>query len=54
MRATRRELRAWMLDRLTRSKVPRRIWFIEELPRTGSDKVQRGVLTERFREASGG
>jgi acyl-CoA synthetase (AMP-forming)/AMP-acid ligase II len=54
MRATRRELRAWMLDRLTRYKVPRRIWFIEELPRTGSDKVQRAVLTERFREASGG
>jgi acyl-CoA synthetase (AMP-forming)/AMP-acid ligase II len=54
MHASRRELRAWMLDRLTRYKAPRRIWFVDELPRTGSRKVQRGVLTERFREPSSG
>jgi acyl-CoA synthetase (AMP-forming)/AMP-acid ligase II len=47
--ATPRELREWMLERLAPQKVPRRIWFVDELPRTASGKVQRGVLSERFR-----
>jgi acyl-CoA synthetase (AMP-forming)/AMP-acid ligase II len=46
--ATPRELRRWMLDRLSRFKVPRRIWFVETLPRTSTGKVQRGVLAARF------
>jgi acyl-CoA synthetase (AMP-forming)/AMP-acid ligase II len=45
-----RDLRRWVAGRLSPHKVPRRIWFVAELPRTGSSKVQRGVLTERFRE----
>ena len=45
-----RELRRWVAGRLSPHKVPRRIWFVAELPRTGSSKVQRGVLSERFRE----
>jgi acyl-CoA synthetase (AMP-forming)/AMP-acid ligase II len=46
---TRRALRRWMLDRLAPHKTPRRIWFVDELPRTGSGKVQRLALSERFR-----
>ena len=46
--ATLRELRRWMLDRLSRFKVPCRIWFVETLPRTSTGKVQRGVLAARF------
>ena len=46
---TPRALRRWMLDRLTSHKVPRRIWFVTALPRTDSGKIQRNVLTERFR-----
>ncbi len=46
--ASPRELRAWMLDRLSPFKTPRRIWFVDALPRTGTGKVQRGVLTARF------
>ena len=45
---TPRALREWMLERLAPYKVPRRIWFLDELPRTASGKVQRGVLAEWF------
>ena len=48
MRATPRELRAWMLDRLSPSKTPRRIWMTDALPRTPSGKVQRGELARRW------
>jgi acyl-CoA synthetase (AMP-forming)/AMP-acid ligase II len=49
---TPRRLRRWLLDRLAAYKVPRRIWFVAELPRTGSSKVQRLALTERYRESA--
>ncbi len=45
-----RELRAWMLDRLAPFTVPRRIWFVEALPRTATGKVQRGELARRWDE----
>jgi acyl-CoA synthetase (AMP-forming)/AMP-acid ligase II len=48
MSADSRELRSWMLDRLSSHKVPRRIWMVECLPRTPTGKVQRGVLTDRY------
>jgi acyl-coenzyme A synthetase/AMP-(fatty) acid ligase len=43
-----RELREWLLQRLSPFKVPRRIWQLEELPRTSTGKVQRGVLARRW------
>jgi acyl-CoA synthetase (AMP-forming)/AMP-acid ligase II len=46
--ATPRQLRRWMLDRLAPIKVPRRIWFLDDLPLTLSGKVQRGVLADRY------
>jgi acyl-CoA synthetase (AMP-forming)/AMP-acid ligase II len=49
--ATARALRRWMLDRLTPYKVPRRIWFVSQLPRTPTGKVQRGVLARAWAEA---
>jgi acyl-CoA synthetase (AMP-forming)/AMP-acid ligase II len=49
--ASQRELRRWMLDRLSAFKVPRRIWFVDALPRTGTGKVQRGELARRWHEA---
>ena len=48
-----REVRTWMLERLSPSKTPRRIWMVESLPRTASGKVQRGELARRWREAQG-
>jgi len=46
--ASRRDLRRWLIHQVAPHKVPRRIWFVDDLPRTASGKVQRGVLTERF------
>jgi fatty-acyl-CoA synthase len=43
-----RELRAWMLDRLAPHKAPRRIWFVDKLPRTASGKVLRRELSRRW------
>jgi acyl-CoA synthetase (AMP-forming)/AMP-acid ligase II len=51
--ASPRTLRAWMLDRLEPARVPRRVWFVPDLPRTGSGKVQRRQLAERFRARDG-
>jgi acyl-coenzyme A synthetase/AMP-(fatty) acid ligase len=45
-----RELRAWMLDRLSSYKVPRRIWVVDDFPRTRTGKVQRGELARRWSE----
>lgn len=45
---TQRQLRAWLLDHLLPYKSPRRIWFVDDLPRTATGKVQRAVLSERF------
>ncbi len=44
----RRAIHAWLLDRLPLFKVPRRIWLVEELPRTPTGKVQRGELAHRW------
>jgi acyl-CoA synthetase (AMP-forming)/AMP-acid ligase II len=46
-----RELRRWLLDRLAPAKVPRRIWFVAELPRTPTGKVRRGELARQWAEA---
>ena len=46
---TPRELRAWLLDRLSPFKAPRRIWFVAALPRTPTGKVKRGELAQRWR-----
>jgi acyl-CoA synthetase (AMP-forming)/AMP-acid ligase II len=48
MTASHRELRCWMLDRLSPYKVPRRNWMAEFLPRTRTGEVQRGALADRF------
>jgi acyl-coenzyme A synthetase/AMP-(fatty) acid ligase len=53
MTVTQRALRRWMLDRLSPYKVPRRIWFVDALPRTRTGKVQRGELARRWSETRG-
>jgi acyl-coenzyme A synthetase/AMP-(fatty) acid ligase len=44
-------LRRSVASRLAPHKIPRRIWFVDELPRTGSGKVQRSELARTFRSA---
>jgi fatty-acyl-CoA synthase len=40
------ELRAFMLQRLARFKVPKRFSLVDELPKTGTGKIQKFVLRE--------
>ena len=47
---TARELRRWVTNLLAPHKVPRRIWIVEALPRTTTDKMQRRELSRRFGE----
>jgi acyl-CoA synthetase (AMP-forming)/AMP-acid ligase II len=46
----RKAIHAWLLDRLPLFKVPRRIWRVEELPRTPTGKVRRSELARRWSE----
>ena len=39
---------AWADERLSDYKVPRRVLFVSELPRTGTDKVQKAELKKQF------
>ncbi len=48
-----RELRDWLLQRLSPFKVPRRIWQVAALPRTSTGKVRRGELARRWQDARG-
>jgi fatty-acyl-CoA synthase len=40
-------LREFAFERLARFKVPRRIEVVDELPKTGTGKIQKFVLRER-------
>jgi acyl-CoA synthetase (AMP-forming)/AMP-acid ligase II len=53
MTVERKAVHGWLLDRLPLFKLPRRIWTVEELPRTATGKVQRGELTRRWQEEHG-
>ena len=44
--ASPRELRRWLLDRLSPHKVPRKVLLLDALPRTASGKVIRRALAE--------
>jgi fatty-acyl-CoA synthase len=44
------ELRAFLLERIAKIKVPRYLEVVEALPLTASGKVQRFVLTRRWRK----
>jgi acyl-coenzyme A synthetase/AMP-(fatty) acid ligase len=47
---TPRDLRWWLLRRLSRHKVPRCIQFVDALPRTPTGKVRRGELARHWVE----
>ena len=47
--ATALELRRFAATRLALFKVPRRIEFLDKIPRTSTGKPQRSLLAERFR-----
>jgi fatty-acyl-CoA synthase len=41
------ELGAWLQGRLARFKMPRQIEILDQLPRTGSGKIDRALLRQR-------
>jgi acyl-CoA synthetase (AMP-forming)/AMP-acid ligase II len=45
---TERELRRYMLDRLIQFKVPKKVWFVDTIPRNPAGKPLRHVGTERY------
>jgi acyl-CoA synthetase (AMP-forming)/AMP-acid ligase II len=45
---TEKDLRDYLLDRLVQFKVPRRIYFVDEIPKTGTGKLLRFIGTERY------
>lgn len=47
-RVTEAELIEWAEERLSHFKVPRRVIFVDELPRTGTAKVDRSRVRELF------
>jgi acyl-CoA synthetase (AMP-forming)/AMP-acid ligase II len=42
------ELREWAAERLSEYKVPQRIAFVDELPRTGTEKVRKADVAKLF------
>jgi len=42
------EIAAWAAERLAAYKAPRRVIVVDELPRTGTEKVQKERLVELF------
>jgi acyl-CoA synthetase (AMP-forming)/AMP-acid ligase II len=47
-KVTETDLRLFLLDRLVQFKVPRRIWFVDAIPRSPAGKPLRYVGTERY------
>jgi acyl-CoA synthetase (AMP-forming)/AMP-acid ligase II len=45
---TEQELREWAADRLSEYKVPQRIAFVDDLPRTGTEKVRKDDVVKLF------
>jgi oxalate---CoA ligase len=47
-RITEKDLRSYLLDRLVQFKVPRRIYFVDKIPKTPTGKPMRYVGTQRY------
>jgi len=45
---TETDLRRFLLDRMIQFKVPRKIWFVDEIPRTSTGKPSRSAGTQKY------
>ena len=41
-----RELKKWVRGRMAPLKVPKKVWFVKEIPKTATGKVQRKMVAE--------
>jgi len=48
------EIIAWCLDRIAKFKVPRYIEYVQEFPRSSSEKIQKTILTNRKKDLTEG
>ena len=48
VRVTEPELRNYLLDRMIQFKVPRRFYFVDEIPKTSTGKPKRYIGTKRY------
>jgi acyl-coenzyme A synthetase/AMP-(fatty) acid ligase len=49
-RITETDLRVFLHDHLIQFKVPRRIYFVDEIPKTATGKPRRYMGTQRYSE----
>ncbi|KAF7190337.1 putative peroxisomal-coenzyme A synthetase [Pseudocercospora fuligena] len=43
---TEKEMKTWITEKISRHKVPKKIWFCEEIPKTATGKVQRRLVAD--------
>jgi acyl-CoA synthetase (AMP-forming)/AMP-acid ligase II len=48
-----KELKSFVADRLSKFKVPTRIWFTEHMPKTATGKIQRRIVAEAMVKRDG-
>lgn len=48
------EIITWCLERIARFKVPRYIEYVQEFPRSASEKIQKNILTSRKKDLTEG
>ncbi len=48
---TEEEIRRTLQTHLAKYKVPKRVFFVDELPRNKMGKIQKNVLREKFQDA---
>ena len=48
MQATEQEIRTWLKEKIAAYKVPTRVFFTDELPKTAAGKVNKSLLREEF------
>ncbi|KAK2033326.1 AMP-binding enzyme [Colletotrichum zoysiae] len=44
------ELKKWVLEKLAKFKVPKKIYFTENMPKTATGKIQRRIVAEKMQQ----
>lgn len=41
-----KELKAWVADKLAKFKVPKKVYFTDNMPKTATGKIQRRIVAD--------